>query len=140
MTRTVLPSALCTLGILAGASACAAGADRLATWATDPRISDAAAIDCVAEAELLRQLIKGARDFNAVASMATMLEVSSVFASFTLVLDTRHGEGARMPAIKARFGEMQGEYLAHIKSDSYAGATALAQSHVDACKKLLSLK
>jgi hypothetical protein len=126
--------------MLAGASACAAGADRLSAWASDPRISDTAAIDCVAEAELLRQLIKGARDFNAISSMATMLEVSSVFASFNLVLDTRYGEGAQMSAIKARFSEMQGEYLAHIKAVSYADATALAKSHVDECKRMLSLK
>lgn len=140
MTRKALQSLLCTIGILAGASACAAGADKLSTWAADPRISDDAAIDCVAEAELLRQLIKGARNFDAIASMAAMLEISSVFASFSLVLDIRYGEGARMDVIKARFGEMLGEYLASIKADGYADAIALAKTRLNECTRLLSLE
>jgi hypothetical protein len=140
MTRTILQSLLCTVGILAGASACAAGADKLSAWAGDPRISDAAAIDCVVEAELLRQLIKGARDFNAIASMPAMLEISSVFASFRMVLDTRHGEGARMQELGARLSAMQGDYLSFIRAESYARATERARAQVKKCKRLLKLQ
>jgi hypothetical protein len=130
-------SALLALCLLAGGAVHAG--DNLADWAKRPAVSDSTAIDCAAEATLRRHLVMGAKDFNALRSMATLLEISSVFASFQMMLSARHGEGVRNSAINARFEDGKTRYLSLIKSDGYASALARAAARIVACKHLLNL-